>query len=179
MKVDIRQAKIEDAADIARVQVETWQQAYKFLLPDDYLQSLSVEKKTEGWKNGLADPYKEQKAFVITLDDQIVGFNSIGPNRDADISDEVGELCALYIHPLFQKKGFGKQLSDYSLTTLDDWGYSKATLWVLTSNLAAQSFYQSQGWQKEGSVQEEYKDGIELHQTRYIINIGENLLQNS
>lgn len=171
MKTIIRQAALKDAADIAKVQVETWQQAYKFLLPDDYLESLSLEKKTEGWEKGLTDPYQQQTAFVIEVDGEIAGFSSVGPNRDPDISDEIAELCALYIHPSFQRKGLGKLLSDFSLTKLQDSGYSTATLWVLTSNLPSQGFYQSQGWQKEGRVKEEYKDGIELHQTRYIIKL--------
>jgi hypothetical protein len=52
----IRRATINDARAIAEVHVKSWQVAYRGLLPEDFLQNLSVERREEQWRRALQNP---------------------------------------------------------------------------------------------------------------------------
>ena len=43
--MDISRASPEDAYAIAKVHVDSWREAYRTILPADYLAALSVEKR--------------------------------------------------------------------------------------------------------------------------------------
>ena len=68
----IREALLTDARGIAKVHVRAWQSAYSGLVPDSYLQSLTVELRTNTWikniENGLP------KTHILIADtNRIVG----------------------------------------------------------------------------------------------------------
>jgi len=44
----LRPAEPRDALEVARVHIGTWQAAYRGLVPDEYLDSLKIEERTEG-----------------------------------------------------------------------------------------------------------------------------------
>lgn len=43
----IRRAKLDDAQGIAKVHVNSWRTTYKDIIPNDFLDNLSVEQRTE------------------------------------------------------------------------------------------------------------------------------------
>jgi len=43
----IRKAKLDDATGIAKVHVDSWRTTYKGIIPDDFLNNLSYEQRTE------------------------------------------------------------------------------------------------------------------------------------
>jgi hypothetical protein len=49
MILTVRRAELRDAAGIAAVHVASWQEAYRGLLPQEYLESLSVRDRIETW----------------------------------------------------------------------------------------------------------------------------------
>ena len=51
----IREANVSDAEGIAKVHVYTWQNAYLGLIPDSFLQGLSVEQGTANREKELAN----------------------------------------------------------------------------------------------------------------------------
>jgi hypothetical protein len=53
--MNIREANINDAKGIANVHVKAWQSAYRDIMGNDYLDSLSVNKKTEIWQKSLSE----------------------------------------------------------------------------------------------------------------------------
>ena len=167
----IREATVTDAEGIAIVHVKTWQYAYKGHMPDALLYALSIEKRTEGWKKLLEAPKEDAHTFVIEVNGQIVGWCAVGKTRDDDVDPEVGELYGIYIHPDFIGKGLGSRLMQHALNTLKKDGYTKATLWVLDSNEKTQQFYKRKGWMIEGKTKIDKRDGFNLHETRYIINL--------
>lgn len=74
-----------DAAGIAAVHVISWQHAYAGLIPQDYLDSLSVQDRTQSWERNLTRPPTPGVAtLVVELDLRIIGFASLGPSRDDD-----------------------------------------------------------------------------------------------
>jgi hypothetical protein len=49
----IRKATPEDARAIAEVHVKSWRAAYRDLLPQDFLQGLSVDRREQQWQLGV------------------------------------------------------------------------------------------------------------------------------
>ena len=95
----IRNAEVSDALGIATVHVKMWQQAYKGQIPDSYLRSLSIKKRTESWKKQLEKPAKGVHAFIAAVDGRIVGWCTAGANRDKDASSKTGEPHGIYVLP--------------------------------------------------------------------------------
>ena len=169
--VIIRSAKVSDAAGIAKVHVETWQCAYKGQIPNSYLNSLSIEKRAGTWKKQLETPDVGTHTLVAEVDGQIVGWCTVGVSRDGDASQEVGELYGIYILPAHAGKGAGSQLMTKALETLKKEGYKKATLWVLDTNEKTKSWYTRKGWSIEGKTKVDKRDGFDLNETRYSIDL--------
>lgn len=51
----IRNAIIEDAKDIATIHVKSWQVVYKGLIPQSYLNNLSISKREKSWQKILTN----------------------------------------------------------------------------------------------------------------------------
>ncbi len=165
-EIKIRKATSEDAAGIAKVQVETWKTAYKGLMPDDYLNSLSAESKTAKWKEGIGDP-KDKTYLVAELNGEVVGFCIVGPTRDEDANKEIGELYAIYVLKSHAGNGIGSKLMTNGLEILVNQGFKEATLWVLDTNSETRKWYESKGWTEDGKTKIDSKRGFDLHETRY------------
>ena len=110
MTIQIRKAIFDDASQIAKVHVETWQSAYKGLMPDDFLNRLSVKERTAKWRKILSNPKGEGTTLVVCLKEKVLGWAAIGPCRDEDLGETVGELWGIYVHPSVQHRGLGKAL---------------------------------------------------------------------
>ena len=142
----IRQATIEDAAALARVHVDTWRTTYRGIVPDDYLASLSYEKRTARWTEQIQATLAGKFAIFVAEDEdgQIAGFVDGGPNRDEDPVYK-GELYAIYIRQAYQGHGIGKQLVPPLAKSLLAMRLDTMLLWVFTDNIPARRFYESLG----------------------------------
>jgi ribosomal protein S18 acetylase RimI-like enzyme len=156
----IRDAIPQDAVGIAEVHVKTWQCAYRGQIPDDYLDALSLEKRTKTWKQALENPKDGVFVFVADLDDKVIGWCTAGSNRDGDVSKETGELHGIYVDPEYIGQGVGSKLMGHALQKLNQEGYARATLWVLDTNEKSRKFYEKKGWEVEGKTKDEPRDGF-------------------
>jgi GNAT superfamily N-acetyltransferase len=146
----IRRASPGDARSVAEVHVGSWRHAYRGLLPDEYLDRLSVDDREAKWREAFGE--EGSGAFVAEAGDRIVGFASFGASRDDDASETVGEVPAIYVAPSELGRGVGRQLLEAASAALRDAGYRRATLWVLEANERARRFYEKAGWTWDGSV---------------------------
>ncbi len=164
----IRRASLGDAPAIADVHVKTWQDAYQGLFPDAFLANISLPERTDLWRHLLTDPGNHAVTFVCERDGELVGWCVVGPSRDEDASETVGELLAIYVIPTAQGQGVGRTLMAAGLQKLRDDRFTRATLWVLSGNIKSRAFYESLGWQPEDKTKIEMnKGGFEMHEIRY------------
>ena len=164
--MDVRRARVGDAAGIAAVHVASWQQAYRGLMPPELLDSLSVPARTERWTRNLQGAQDGAWTLVAELDGEVIGFASIGPSRDEDAGG-AGELWALYLHPRTWGEGHGHVLHSHAVRALAETGAADATLWVLATNERARRFYERHGWAADGAQKVARLDGVVLAETRY------------
>jgi L-amino acid N-acyltransferase YncA len=141
----IRQARLEDAREIAHVRVITWRATYRNLLPEDVLANLSYEKSEETWREILTSNQRQGYAFVAEDHEtgQVVGFAIGGPERNADLLYQ-GELYAIYILPEYQGKGLGRRLAASVARSLLKAGMKSMLIWMLDGN-PADGFYRTMG----------------------------------
>jgi L-amino acid N-acyltransferase YncA len=169
--VKIRPAGESDARAIAQVHVQTWQTAYRGVVPDSYLDSLSVDKREMVWRQSLARGAPE--VWVAELHSGVVGWVAFGPSRDVDASPETGELEAIYVTPAKWSTGLGRELWQVACRRMLERGFSSATLWVLSENARAIRFYHVAGFQPNLDSQKEISlGGKSLREVRYEISFG-------
>lgn len=110
MSFSIRSAGPADALSVAQVHVSAWRTTYASILPEQVLQSLSVEGREEMWKGVLTSEIGAEKCvYVGEVGGRVVGFAMGGEERTAD-EDYTGELHAIYVLAEYQRLGLGRQL---------------------------------------------------------------------
>lgn len=78
----VRLAVPDDALAIARVHVDSWRSTYAGIVPQDFLDGLSYERRAEVWRRSLTNP-ESQSVMVVAEDEtgRIIGFAVGGPER--------------------------------------------------------------------------------------------------
>lgn len=163
--MNIRRAEISDAAEIARIQVETWRIAYSKIVPRSYLARLNKEDRARSWANKLSDPNEEVRVDVLA-DGSIAGWALFGQSRDND-DKEAGEIYAIYVDQSHWRQGTGGALLTDATLHLGRKGYSSVSLWVLEENQSARRFYEKAGFCLDGASKAIEIDGRELWELRY------------
>jgi len=140
----IREARSEDARRIAEIHVRAWQEAYRGLMPDDFLAGLSVDARAERWRETLA---RGDRTVIVAEDGGIVtGWAIGGESRDGDAPPRTAEVYAINIDPGAWRRGAGRLLMQDASARFRSAGYDRVTLWVLERNEAARRFYSTLGF---------------------------------
>ena len=130
-------------AAIAEVQVASWRDAFRGILPDDYLDEwVTVENRTADWEELLGEPKPGRFVLVAAEGATLLAFAVV---EDAEVS-------ALHVRPDRRRTGVGKRLLDESLARLRAAGHEEAELWVLVDNVRARRFYEREGWTCSGET---------------------------
>ncbi len=164
--MEIRPAVPEDALAVARVHVQSWQAAYRGLLPDEYLDALRPEDRAPHYDFTHTDP-ATPNTLVAVETDEVLGFATTMPSRDETLAN-YGELSALYVAPEHWRKGIGTMLIAAAYKHLVRRGYRDALLWILAGNTRAEHFYQMDGWRPDGVRRSETVWGVTVDELRYV-----------
>lgn len=168
----IRDPTAADARAVAEVHVRSWQAAYRGLMPDDFLDSLSVEDREREWRAWLASPPPREGGLVAEEDGKVLGFVRFGPSRDEGGRQDAGEVYAIYVVPEAFRTGTGRELFARASRMLRERGFTEATLWVLEANERARHFYEAAGWRPDGAVSTERMDCLRMPTVRYRTELG-------
>jgi RimJ/RimL family protein N-acetyltransferase len=169
--VTIREPGPDDARAIATVHVRAWQVAYRGgLMPDEYLDALSVDERTQMWAQGLAREPRPRFGRFVAEDaaDGIIGFITVGP-AEGDAEAAEGEVYAINVHPDAWGQGAGRALLEAGMRCLHDVGFDTAVLWVHPGNARARRFYERAGWHHDGGSRTQEVLGVEVAEVRYRI----------
>ena len=159
MKIRIKPMETEEEmSGKAYVHWKAWHEAYSGLIPDSYLDKVTMEKceqTARRWPDNL----------LLALDgDRVVGFAGYGSYRDETLPD-TGEVFALYILREYYGSGVGRALMEAALEKLDR--FPSVALWVLKDNGRAIRFYEKCGFLPDGTEQK-ISLGKELTEIRMI-----------
>jgi ribosomal protein S18 acetylase RimI-like enzyme len=143
----IRAARLEDAPEIADVEVRSWQQAYRGLLPAAYLDGLFAGTRRVAWERSLR---RGSPAILVAQGPQgLSGFTAFGRCRDEDARPTDHEIQAMYLVPDSWRQGIGRQLWRAAREAMAAQGATRITLWVNAGNERAIAFYRALGFVHE------------------------------
>lgn len=165
----IREPVVGDAPQMGLVHVRAWQEGYKGgLMPDEFLAGLSADERAEMWERSLERPLPPRCGRWVGTDDEdaVVGMIMVGPAGN-DLSNEVGEVYSLNVHPDHWGRGIGGALLERGVETLVDAGFPSAILWVHSDNARARGFYEAHGWFPDGETRTAEVLGVVAPETRY------------
>jgi len=168
-EITVRDGTIDDANQIAEIHVRTWQHAYKDILPQNFLNSLSIERRAAQWKESIKnhESTSQNGLFVISDDNTIYGFAACGAARDKEFSG-YGELFAIYVASDFQKHGYGYKLFEKVKTFLKDRGFNRTYAWSLEKNCSAHNAYEKWGANiVDGQIKPFDLEGRQFHEVAH------------
>jgi GNAT superfamily N-acetyltransferase len=145
LNFQIRPATVDDAHKVAHVHNTSYARAYRGIIPDSILATLSVETEVERILKGGFPRYPEGDGFTLVAQDgknRILGYVQGGPTRALDAD---GEVYAMYVVPDYFRAGIGSALWEAATAELVGLGIHEYGVWVLALNTLARKFYERQG----------------------------------
>ncbi|MGI8485560.1 MAG: GNAT family N-acetyltransferase [Thermomicrobiales bacterium] len=166
--IQIRHAIIDDVPAIAAIHVRAWQTAYRGIMTDDFLESLTAEQRIPTWTRFVEDPASQMTVLVATEAGKptLLGFCSVCPRRDSEAPATVGEIYTLYVDPDRKGAGIGKALLAAGERSLREAGFTSATLWMLRDNAPSRAFYGRCGWRADGGTRTQPYGDLDIAECR-------------
>jgi GNAT superfamily N-acetyltransferase len=162
----IRDACADDVEWLAVVHVASWKDAYRTLMPDDYLDALQPADRIDWWRTRLAEPVPG--SFLLVAEDEdgaIRGFASMLPHEE--LGPEWALLPQLYLEPTAWGQGIGHALLTEALRRANEAGHRQMELWTVVGNVRARRFYEARGWTTDGTERTSHVWGVDLPEIRY------------
>lgn len=137
--------KNSDVPELAVHHVQSWKETYQGIIPDEYLNGLTVESRVNLWTKVLEN--KDHYGEIVRAEGKIIAFISAGRFRgDGDLSKN--EIFAIYISKAYQRRNLGRELCARYFTATEN---SNAYVWVLKDNPAC-AFYEKLGGRNVGEA---------------------------
>lgn len=153
--IAIRLASAEDAAELARLKLETFRETFieGFGIPYPPADLAAFEEKAYGpgaIAAELSDP--ALTTWVAEQDGALVGYAKVGPCHlpHPEARGEHGELYQLYLKGSAQGLGLGRMLLDRAIDHLAATRPGPLWLGVWSGNRKAQAIYAARGFEKVG-----------------------------
>jgi ribosomal protein S18 acetylase RimI-like enzyme len=152
--IEIRRAKVDDAAAVADAHDEAWRSTYRGIIPGPELEKL-VQRRGAAWWDGAIR--KGSRVSILVFGDEVAGYANYGRNRARSLTYD-GEIYELYLRPEYQGVGFGRRLFTSSRRDLAQSGMKSMVLWALSDNEPAVEFYRALGGQPVARSSERFGD---------------------
>lgn len=159
-KADVRVAEPGDAAEIARIQLDTWRSAYADLLPPDVLAGLDAPAAEQSWRETIEGG--AATVYVGTEGPWIVGFCTVGaaPEGEAALADgsmpadasAVGLIGTILVEPRWGRRGHGGRLLGTAAENLHKAGMTRGITWVPEADVVSGAFFRRAGWAPDGTM---------------------------
>jgi GNAT superfamily N-acetyltransferase len=150
----IREATVDDADAVARVNVDTWRTTYPGIIPDKVLAGLSYEEVARGYRRSLGDPASKACGLIGLLAEdpsgEVIGIALAGPTWEPSPT-HTAEIRILYVRDAYQRHGVGRALVRAAVERLAARGHVSLLIWVFEANQPARRFYEALGGQLRGA----------------------------
>lgn len=168
--IEIRWAQLEDIQALSLVHSEAYRNAYQGIIPDEYLNQVTLEVREEYFYTALTQG--EDRVAIALIDKKTVGCMVIKACSDDDLQSHSGEITAIYLLQNYRGIGLGKTLLKWGIEKLKAFGCTTVAIWVLRENSNAIRFYEKQGFVRDGA-ERLISRGKELIQFRYLLSVKE------
>ena len=143
MEYLIRRRTKDDCKSIAHVVTVGWNETYKGIVPDWFLEELKKNELERAKKAYDEFDINNNNQLVLEIDNQVVGFVNFGLSNDEEYKN-CGEIFALYIIGKYKGNGFGRRLVEEARKELKTMGFDKMIIACLKGN-PSNDFYKHIG----------------------------------
>ncbi|MBD66465.1 MAG: hypothetical protein CME62_14735 [Halobacteriovoraceae bacterium] len=143
MQIEIRPMMKTDCEAVGSLHARAWLEAYRGIIHDEFLDSVSIEKRIENWQKDF-EKYQHLTRLVAVLENKVVGF-VVGDKEREEIPEIESELWSLYVDPDYYRRGVGEKLYYALVEEFQKQNFKNMNVWVLPANTRAVSFYQKMG----------------------------------
>ncbi|MEO8889819.1 MAG: GNAT family N-acetyltransferase [Jatrophihabitantaceae bacterium] len=155
--VSVRAARPDDAAEIGRIQVETWRTGYASILPAPILDALADDIAAAAWRDAVVEPPSRRHHVLVALEQEwTVGFAAVGPAEELrpedPAPDTTVEISPLLVEPRWGRRGHGSRLLAAVVDHVRGDGMTRGLVWIPEQDTTSREFYLSAGWAPDGLV---------------------------
>jgi ribosomal protein S18 acetylase RimI-like enzyme len=141
----VRTARPEDAADLARIYIDSWQDTYAGMISHTLLGAMSLRTHTTRWQATIKAMEKHSGTVLVAEAARFgaIGLCSLGKARDSGCGYD-GEVYTLYVDPAFLGRGAGRALLTGAFEALKERKMRSCLIWAHADNNAC-FFYEAMG----------------------------------
>lgn len=163
--MQFRHAIPTDAPQIAALHALSWQQTYRGILNDEYLDNDALPDRLEVWRQRLTEPAEKQWIWLAVYGQQLQGFICVLGDHDPVWGALVDNL---HVHPDLKGQGLGARLMRQAAHWIkENCSMEPFYLWVYEENAPARMFYEKLGGVYRGSETFENPGGGQAQVARY------------
>lgn len=164
MQLEVIKATVHFAEDMGYVHAESWQKAYRGIVPDDIVDAFTPEKRGEVFREAIAT--RPEEYYFFKVNGHPAGIALLHKSHEDNAADTDGEIYAIYVHPDFWGTPVTHEAFQFCVNRLKERGFTRLTIWVLESNIRARKFYEKHGFVFDGAKQQ-IDLGKSLTEVRY------------
>ncbi len=176
----VRPARPDDAVEITRVQLATWRQAYRRILPRQVLDGIDEDWVTHRWLTSIEAPPSSRHRVLVAVEEAeqayLVGFAATGvvdeaalaPDEDpvTMLREDVASVTDLLVEPRWGRRGHGSRLLAACSDLWREDGFTTALAWAFEQDPAMRAFLASAGWELDGVTRALDMDDLLVPQVR-------------
>ena len=129
----IRRRERKDCKSIANIVTISWNETYKGIVPDCFLDKLRNNEEERTKKSYDEFDKNNNNQLVLEVDNKVVGFVNYGITEDEEYQN-CGEIFALYIIAKYKGNGFGRKLVEEVKKEFKQQGINKMIIACLKGN---------------------------------------------
>lgn len=153
-KTTFRTATPADTEHIAALHARSWQETYRGIMPDDFLDDDVADERLAVWQERFTETPANCRIIVAEVGEELAGFACVFTN---DESVYGALLDNLHVASQFKGRGVGREL----IRQAAEWVQhqrpkSRFHLWVYDQNHAARAFYDYLGATNYHAIEGEF-----------------------
>lgn len=138
--MNIREANAEDIESIANLYVMNWKKTYVGLLPDNFLNGLTINDGIKKWQEYLTK--EKHRIFVAYENEKFLGFSAC--KEDEELKNCL-YLDSLHVSEISRGKGVGTKLINTVGSYAYIKGYEYMSICIVKGNDKAKRIYEKMG----------------------------------
>jgi GNAT superfamily N-acetyltransferase len=154
LPVTYRIATTADIELIAALHARSWQETYRGIMPDEFLDEDVADERLTVWQERFRQQPRNRQILVAEVNDELAGFACVFTHDDPVYG---ALLDNLHVSRNQKGKGIGKQLIKQAAEWVQKQaGESPFYLWVYEKNHAARRFYEHLGAKNHEAIEGEF-----------------------
>jgi ribosomal protein S18 acetylase RimI-like enzyme len=136
--ITFRKAELSDVSAIAKLHAKNWQENYRGVFSDTYLDTEVVSDRLVVWNKRLTKPANSQHVILAEEGEELLGFSCAYFNEDNTYGTYLDNL---HVSSKAKGKGVGTKLMLRLSQDILRRDYNGLYLWVIDNNISAIRFY--------------------------------------